>query len=96
MSELRRVMCVEDDDDIRLIIEFSLATVGGYAAALSMFVIYYYDNTLGLLLSLTLLVLVVTLLTVNRYQRKLQTIATTAPTDALETSLAYFASTPVV
>jgi CheY-like chemotaxis protein len=30
MSELRRVMCVEDDDDIRLIIEFSLATVGGY------------------------------------------------------------------
>lgn len=30
MSELRRVMCVEDDADIRLIIEFSLATVGGY------------------------------------------------------------------
>jgi CheY-like chemotaxis protein len=30
MSTLRRVMCVEDDDDIRLIIEFSLATVGGY------------------------------------------------------------------
>ena len=30
MSDLRRVMCVEDDDDIRLIIEFSLATVGGY------------------------------------------------------------------
>lgn len=30
-------------------------TVGGYAASLSMFVIYYYDNTLGLLLSITLL-----------------------------------------
>jgi len=30
MSELRRVLCVEDDADIRLIIEFSLATVGGY------------------------------------------------------------------
>ena len=29
MSELRRVMCVEDDDDIRLILDFSLATVGG-------------------------------------------------------------------
>jgi len=28
MSELRRVMCVEDDPDIRMIIEFSLATVG--------------------------------------------------------------------
>lgn len=29
MSELRRVLCVEDDPDIRLILEFSLATVGG-------------------------------------------------------------------
>ena len=30
MSGLRRVMCVEDDADIRMILEFSLATVGGY------------------------------------------------------------------
>lgn len=30
MSELRRILCVEDDPDIRLIIEFSLTTVGGY------------------------------------------------------------------
>ncbi len=30
MSQLQRVMCVEDDPDIRMIIEFSLATVGGY------------------------------------------------------------------
>jgi len=30
MSELRRVLCAEDDPDIRMIIEFSLATVGGY------------------------------------------------------------------
>lgn len=30
MSELRRVMCVEDDADIRMILELSLATVGGY------------------------------------------------------------------
>lgn len=30
MSDLRRVMCVEDDPDIRMILEFSLATVGGY------------------------------------------------------------------
>ena len=30
MTELRRVMCVEDDADIRMILEFSLATVGGY------------------------------------------------------------------
>ena len=29
MSELHRVMCVEDDPDIRMIIECSLATVGG-------------------------------------------------------------------
>ncbi len=30
MSELRRVMCVEDDPDIRMILEFSLTTLGGY------------------------------------------------------------------
>jgi CheY-like chemotaxis protein len=30
MTELRRVMCVEDDPDIHLILEFSLANVGGY------------------------------------------------------------------
>jgi len=30
MSELRRVMCIEDDADIRMILELSLATVGGY------------------------------------------------------------------
>lgn len=30
MSELRRVMCVEDDADIRMILAFSLGTVGGY------------------------------------------------------------------
>jgi CheY-like chemotaxis protein len=30
VSELRRVMCIEDDDDIRMILEFSLAKVGGY------------------------------------------------------------------
>lgn len=29
MSELRRVMCVEDDADIRMILEYSLAMVGG-------------------------------------------------------------------
>jgi CheY-like chemotaxis protein len=29
MSKLRRVMCVEDDADIRLILELSLGTVGG-------------------------------------------------------------------
>lgn len=29
-ASLRRVMCVEDDPDIRTIIEFSLARVGGY------------------------------------------------------------------
>jgi CheY-like chemotaxis protein len=28
-DELRRVMCVEDDPDIRMIVEFSLADVGG-------------------------------------------------------------------
>ena len=30
MSELRRVMCIEDDEDIRTILEFSLANLGGY------------------------------------------------------------------
>ena len=30
MNQLRRVMCVEDDADIRLILAFSLGTVGGY------------------------------------------------------------------
>jgi CheY-like chemotaxis protein len=30
MTQLQRVMCVEDDPDIRMILEFSLATVGGY------------------------------------------------------------------
>ena len=34
MSELRRVLCVEDDPDIRMIIEFSLATVGGLEVCL--------------------------------------------------------------
>lgn len=29
-DELRRVMCVEDDADIRMILEFSLGSVGGY------------------------------------------------------------------
>lgn len=29
-DKLRRVMCVEDDADIRMILEFSLETVGGY------------------------------------------------------------------
>lgn len=30
MNQLRRVMCVEDDADIRMILDFSLASVGGY------------------------------------------------------------------
>lgn len=30
MSGLRRVLCVEDDPDIRMILEFSLQGVGGY------------------------------------------------------------------
>lgn len=34
MSELSRVMCVEDDPDIRMIIEFSLVTLGGYQVCL--------------------------------------------------------------
>lgn len=29
MTELQRVMCVEDDADIRLILEFSLGRIGG-------------------------------------------------------------------
>lgn len=31
MDELRRVMCVEDDPDIRMILEFSLGPMGGYS-----------------------------------------------------------------
>jgi CheY-like chemotaxis protein len=31
VSELRRVMCVEDDPDIRTILELSLGTVGGFS-----------------------------------------------------------------
>ena len=34
MSELRRVMCVEDDPDIRVILEFSLGTLGAYEVCL--------------------------------------------------------------
>ena len=34
MRPLRRVMCVEDDADIRMVLEFSLATVGGYEVCL--------------------------------------------------------------
>ena len=30
MKRLERVMCVDDDPDIRMILEFSLGTVGGY------------------------------------------------------------------
>jgi len=30
VEELRRVMCVEDDADIRMILEFSLGSLGGY------------------------------------------------------------------
>jgi CheY-like chemotaxis protein len=30
MNQLQRVMCVEDDADIRLILDFSLARLGGY------------------------------------------------------------------
>ena len=31
---LQRVMCAEDDPDIRMIVEFSLATLGGYAVCM--------------------------------------------------------------
>lgn len=34
MSKLQRVMCIEDDPDIRMILEFSLAQVGGYEVCL--------------------------------------------------------------
>ena len=34
MSELRRVLCVEDDPDIRMLVEFSLAKVGGLEVCL--------------------------------------------------------------
>lgn len=30
MTELRRILCCEDDEDIRTILEFSLASVGGF------------------------------------------------------------------
>jgi len=33
MSDLCRVMCVEDDPDIRMILEFSLEQMGGYTLA---------------------------------------------------------------
>lgn len=34
MSELRRIMCVEDDADILMLIEFSLVSVGGFEVCL--------------------------------------------------------------
>jgi CheY-like chemotaxis protein len=34
MRELRRVMCVEDDPDIRMILEFSLTALGAYQVCL--------------------------------------------------------------
>jgi CheY-like chemotaxis protein len=34
MTELKRVMCVEDDPDIRLILKFSLERLGGFTLCL--------------------------------------------------------------
>lgn len=34
MTELRRVLCAEDDPDIRLILDFSLGKLGGYELCL--------------------------------------------------------------
>lgn len=34
MSGLRRIMCVEDDADLRMLIEFSLTTLGGFEVCL--------------------------------------------------------------
>lgn len=34
MSELQRVMCVEDDPDIRLILDFSIGKIGGLTLCL--------------------------------------------------------------
>lgn len=34
MNELRRIMCVEDDPDLRMLIEFSLGQVGGFELCL--------------------------------------------------------------
>ena len=34
MQEFKRVMCVEDDPDIRMILEFSLGRLGGFALCL--------------------------------------------------------------
>jgi CheY-like chemotaxis protein len=34
MTELKRVMCVEDDPDIRLILKFSLERLGGFSLCL--------------------------------------------------------------